>query len=190
MRPSIESLKRQDKRLANSTGCSHSEALDQIARGQGFNNWSLLAKHDTGSSSSAASFLAALKTSVVNEIIALAERERAASDEINRKHGIRSGAPFSPADPKIIEAMVDHIGSPERAALHRRVQDLTEDERMELIAVMWLGRGDGSVRNWRALVKEAHNMSDEGDVPYICGKAPLPEYLRQGLRKLAAKRFT
>jgi Glyoxalase superfamily protein len=45
MRPSIETLKRQAKRLKNAMGCSHSEALDELARASGFNNWSLLMKH-------------------------------------------------------------------------------------------------------------------------------------------------
>ncbi len=42
MRPSIEFLKRQAKKLVKSSGVSHSEALDAAAKSYGFGNWSQL----------------------------------------------------------------------------------------------------------------------------------------------------
>lgn len=41
----IEQLKREAKRMKRSTGKTHSECLDEIARRYGFQNWSVLMKN-------------------------------------------------------------------------------------------------------------------------------------------------
>jgi hypothetical protein len=41
----VEHLKRAAKKLARQEGISHSSALDRLARGLGYRNWSLLQKH-------------------------------------------------------------------------------------------------------------------------------------------------
>lgn len=41
----VEQLRRNAKRLGRTLSIPHSEALDRVAAGQGFKNWSLLSKH-------------------------------------------------------------------------------------------------------------------------------------------------
>ncbi|MBF0143571.1 MAG: hypothetical protein HQL59_08980 [Magnetococcales bacterium] len=43
--PSIQHLKRQAKKISKERGITHSEALDILAREQGYQNWSLLMKN-------------------------------------------------------------------------------------------------------------------------------------------------
>ncbi|GJD93090.1 hypothetical protein OCOJLMKI_0277 [Methylobacterium iners] len=65
------------------------------------------------------------------------------------------------------------------------VSKLTHEERMELMAVMWIGRDfDGSFEDALAY---AHERSDEGDVGYITDKTlGLSAYLRTGREKVGA----
>lgn len=41
----IERFKREAKTVAKSSGCTHSESLDRIAKREGWTNWSLLSKN-------------------------------------------------------------------------------------------------------------------------------------------------
>ena len=65
------------------------------------------------------------------------------------------------------------------------IAGLTPDARYELMALMWIGRGDGDAEDFAAFTGDARGLSDSGDVDYICEKTPLAEYLRAGLMKLS-----
>jgi hypothetical protein len=69
------------------------------------------------------------------------------------------------------------------------IQDLPQKERAELVAVMWLGRGDGgeTVEDWKGLVAKALEEKAYDDIEYIVNKQPLAKYLSDGLRKLNAR---
>lgn len=182
---SVDSLKRQATRLKKATGCSHSEALDLVARSQGFDNWSLLTKARAPKSSGYVG--ATLKVETVLEIIGLAERLQIARASINQKQSNLPDEGFAASE--IIAAMDDYDRNPDRKALYQRVEKLAKDELMELTALMWLGRGDSGERavDWKELVCEAYAKSDEGDLVYVCSKTPLSEYLRDGLEKLGLR---
>jgi hypothetical protein len=67
--------------------------------------------------------------------------------------------------------------------LKQEIAGLSYDARMELMALMWIGRDfDG---DYDAALAHARKSSDEGDVDYIADKSPaLPTYLRDGLKKI------
>jgi hypothetical protein len=72
---------------------------------------------------------------------------------------------------------------PEGDALKDTITKLSRDARRELMALMWLGRGDvaGSFADH---LKQAYKHPDEG-IDYIAGKSPaLPKYFRAGLEKV------
>jgi hypothetical protein len=60
------------------------------------------------------------------------------------------------------------------------VQSLNHDARMELMALMWIGRDfEGSFAD---AVRYAYQNSDDGDILYIVEKSPdLSAYLSRGL---------
>lgn len=72
----------------------------------------------------------------------------------------------------------------EEIELRRALRALSKDELCELMAVMWIGRGEHEPSAFDDLVRHAFNSSDEGDICYVAGKSPLARYLRDGLRKL------
>jgi hypothetical protein len=63
------------------------------------------------------------------------------------------------------------------------VETLSYDARMELLALMWIGRG--SEDHFDEALKQAHKNSNDGDVAYIVDKSRmLPTYLRNGLKRI------
>jgi hypothetical protein len=45
----------------------------------------------------------------------------------------------------------DHKDDPVLAELNGFIGALTEDEQIDLVALTWLGRGDGTIEDWQAL---------------------------------------
>jgi hypothetical protein len=74
---------------------------------------------------------------------------------------------------------------PEGDVLKAAIKKLSPEARVELVALMWVGRGDveGSFADH---LRQAQR--DSHPVDYIVEKSPaLPRYLRQGLKKLASE---
>jgi len=116
----------------------------------------------------------------VHEIIALSEAvslHNARLSSSNPLHQIHSASELKQEFSK----ECNNSESP-RYKLHDYVNKLRSEELAEAIALMLLGRGHSGEKlsDFPDLVKEA-----EGVVPaYLASKAPLAEYLRQGLEKL------
>lgn len=64
--------------------------------------------------------------------------------------------------------------------LLRLVEARSPEEIHELIALMWLGRGDETADDWSDLLENAFG----NDAEYLCEQALLAQYLEAGLRKL------
>jgi hypothetical protein len=188
MTSSIDSLKREATRLKKRLGISHAEALDRIASQHGYANWSLLAKKSAASETNSLQILypmEILDLQSICEIVSIADKRlklyverHEASDEIEIRE-------LGDLEREALERRSDH-GQLSRA-LYRRVDMLSHDQRCELLALMWLGRGDSGeeAEDWAEHVRYAHSMSDEGDTIYTIEKISLPNYLRDGLAKLS-----
>ena len=71
--------------------------------------------------------------------------------------------------------------------LRRAIEGLTFEARIELKALMWVGRGDDLT--FRDALEHGRRHADQGDAGYIAAKAPaLPTYLRDGLTKIGMGR--
>lgn len=73
------------------------------------------------------------------------------------------------------------VGNGPLKALKERLAALPPEARHELMAVLWIGRGDFAPREWEAALTEAQGRSTEGDVDYIAERGPLHDYLAKGL---------
>jgi hypothetical protein len=69
-------------------------------------------------------------------------------------------------------------------ALKQRVGSLASGARLELMAVMWIGRGDFGAAEWDDAVLQAASTADASVVDYITEQAALHEYLAKGLYQL------
>ncbi len=55
------------------------------------------------------------------------------------------------------------------------------DEQIDLVALMWLGRGDGDLDNWRELRAEASRAHNNRTASYLIGTPMLADYLEEAL---------
>lgn len=61
------------------------------------------------------------------------------------------------------------------------IAGLNVEEQTDLLALIWLGRGDYDIDSWDEAVAEAEGRIAAHDPDYMIGDAALPEYLGDGL---------
>jgi hypothetical protein len=61
------------------------------------------------------------------------------------------------------------------------VNALTEDEQIDLVALMRLGRGDATIEEWKDLRREAADSRDASTARYLLGEPMLGDLLAEGL---------
>lgn len=69
----------------------------------------------------------------------------------------------------------------DRAELVRFIRDLNVDEQIDLVALMWLGRGDGDLDTWRELQTQAAQAHNNRTASYLTGTPMLPDYLEEAM---------
>ena len=70
---------------------------------------------------------------------------------------------------------------PTQQELRSFIDALTEDEQIDLVALTWLGRGDGTIDEWDALRQEAARLHNNRTAAYLLGKPMLADHLEEGL---------
>lgn len=78
-------------------------------------------------------------------------------------------------------ALEDRPSDPVEQELRELISDLSEDGQIDLVALMWLGRDEGSVEDWAELRENAAQAHNEHTAGYLCGTPLLPDYLEAGL---------
>ncbi|HLH11283.1 MAG TPA: DUF3775 domain-containing protein [Methylovirgula sp.] len=61
------------------------------------------------------------------------------------------------------------------------IDALDDDEKAELVALVWVGRGDYEAREWRVAVAEARARRELETSTYLLGIPQLGDYLEDGL---------
>ena len=69
----------------------------------------------------------------------------------------------------------------DRSELSGFIRGLNVDEQIDLVALMWLGRGDGDLDNWRDLRGEAARAHNNRTASYLIGTPMLADYLEEAL---------
>jgi hypothetical protein len=72
-------------------------------------------------------------------------------------------------------------GGTDRAELASFIRGLNLDEQVELVALMWLGRGDGDIGNWRDLRAQAAEAHNNRTAAYLIGTPMLADYLDEAM---------
>ena len=89
--------------------------------------------------------------------------------------------PSDDLDRDILEATADN---PTYQELVDALNSLGDPERIELLALMWLGRGDYDKDEWREALEEARRIHDSKETAYLVGTPLLGDYLEEGLAQL------
>jgi hypothetical protein len=85
------------------------------------------------------------------------------------------------ADDQMISVLEDHRDDPVAAELRGFIGALTEDEQIDLVALAWLGRGDGTIDDWKDLRSEAARAHNRRTASYLMGMPLLPDHLEEAL---------
>ena len=104
--------------------------------------------------------------------------------EFDIKSGAEEAEPAgSPPDSDSIEVLQDYYDDPTYQEIKTFVEDLNEDEQIDLVALMWLGRGDYTVAEWEDARDEAKRARDEHGhtADYLLGAPLVGDYLEEAL---------
>ncbi|MBW7969371.1 DUF3775 domain-containing protein [Bradyrhizobium sp. BR 10289] len=96
----------------------------------------------------------------------------------------------NPSDDDEIDVLEDTASDPVAAELSGFIHALNEDEQLDLVTLMWLGRGDGDVEEWDDLRGRAVEARGEYKNPrretvqYLLGEPMLGDLLADGMDEL------
>jgi hypothetical protein len=88
----------------------------------------------------------------------------------------------NPSDDRDVDILEDYRNDPTLEELEGALRGLNEDEQLDVIALMWLGRGDFS--SFDEARAEASAMSDKHIPRYLIGTPMLADYLEEGLTQI------
>jgi hypothetical protein len=85
------------------------------------------------------------------------------------------------ADDDMIDVLEDNGHDPIVSEITGFINALTEDEQVDLVALMRLGRGDGSIEEWKDLRRQALEGRNGRTAGYLLGEPMLGDFLAEGL---------
>jgi Protein of unknown function (DUF3775) len=87
----------------------------------------------------------------------------------------------NPSDDGGRAILEDHSDDPVRQELMQFIADMNVDEQVDLVALTWLGRGDGDLDGWSALRSEAAEAHNNRTGRYLLGTPLLADYLEEAV---------
>ena len=85
------------------------------------------------------------------------------------------------SDDAMLSVLEDHADDPVRGELTAIIRALNVDEQIDLVALAWLGRGDGELENWNDLRAEAARAHNRRTAEYLLGMPDLGDLLEEAL---------
>ena len=86
------------------------------------------------------------------------------------------------ADDNMIDVLEDDGDDPVVREIAGFIGAMTEDEQIDLVALMRLGRGDGTIEEWEDLRREAADGRNRRTTSYLLGEPLVSDYLAEGLQ--------
>jgi len=88
----------------------------------------------------------------------------------------------NPADDREVDVLEEDAEDTVEQELQAALDALNSDEQLDLIALMWLGRGDFA--SFAEARKEAEDMRDKHIARYLIGTPKLGDFVEEGLARL------
>ena len=110
-----------------------------------------------------------------------------AAREVAGKVSSTAGDRTTTGDDSELETLVDEPGQDfyehddRRREMVEFIAGLNVEEQTDLLALIWLGRGDYDISEWDDALAEAEARIAARDPDYMIGDASLPQYLGDGL---------
>jgi hypothetical protein len=90
-------------------------------------------------------------------------------------------SPSSPSEDWALQILADHSDDYSLREMTDAVGEMSQRQRAELIAIMWIGRGDYSVDEWESAVDDAIGDYSLRAAAYLLAHPMLPDHLEEGL---------
>jgi len=87
----------------------------------------------------------------------------------------------NPTDDGAADILEDEGGDPTRQELYDAIRGLSADQRMELIALAWVGRGTFDIEDWQEALDTALQEHGKRPAGYLLSMPLLGDYLEEGL---------
>ena len=87
----------------------------------------------------------------------------------------------NPTDDGNADVLMDKSDDPVREELLGAIRELPEDERFQLVALAWLGRGTYDISEWKTALDTAQSEHKKRAAEYLLGLPLLGDYLEDGL---------
>lgn len=106
--------------------------------------------------------------------------------EKTREFDVKEGATdpdsgSNAADDKMVDVLEDNGDDPVVREITGFINAMSEDEQIDLVALMRLGRGDGGIEEWDDLRREAAEGRNNRTASYLLGEPLVSDYLAEGL---------
>jgi Protein of unknown function (DUF3775) len=88
------------------------------------------------------------------------------------------------ADDDERQILLDTPDNPTEQELRDAIDGLNVDEREELLALLWLGRGDYDAQTWPEALRQARDTANSTEADYLLGTPLLGDYLEEGVEAL------
>jgi hypothetical protein len=89
--------------------------------------------------------------------------------------------PNSPAEDWARQVLADHSDDPCFQEIRATIFDLEPDQMIELVALMWLGRGDAELEEWDSLLRDVGSEINRNTPEYLMAHPHVADYLTEGL---------
>lgn len=90
----------------------------------------------------------------------------------------------NPSDDRQLEVLESYGDNPAELELAQALTDLNNDQLAELLALLWVGRGDFSRDSWPEALRAARAARNERIVRYFLGTPMLGDLIEEGLAEL------
>ena len=101
-------------------------------------------------------------------------------DEKTEASGLEDGS--NPTDDRDVAILEDNpADDATEEELATALQSLNEDEQLDLVTLVWIGRGDFSIDEWGAAREQANAVRHKHVVRYLIETPMLSDFLEEGL---------
>jgi hypothetical protein len=87
----------------------------------------------------------------------------------------------NPTDDERAATLQDDPGNLTRAEIRAQIDDLEPDQQYELMALMWVGRGDVEPGDWEETLKLAEDRRERSTASYLLAHPHVADYLDEGV---------
>lgn len=95
--------------------------------------------------------------------------------------------PEEPANPSgdwAVQVLADHADDLTYREAQQTIDDLEPDQQLNLVALMWIGRGDFDAGEWDAALAQARQLWTARTAEYLLARPLVADHLQEGLLAL------